>query len=257
MSSTAASACPECDRIQRARGVLVRGAFVVHGKPEPGPVPGWLVVAPRRHVEQLDELAPDEARELGPLLKDASAALRQAAGGEKIYLAVFAEQLPHLHVHLVARPPGWPLDERGAALLRSALVADATQAARVTQGALGLLARGLVRPGATRPASRSHKALLLSALVCPGAGQLVNGERAKGLAMIATALIGTAWVAWRLVSSILGRLPEAIDVSDPVAWAEAMSAAQSHSSAPLAIGTLLLGSLWIYSAWDAYRGSRP
>jgi hypothetical protein len=63
-------------------------------------------------------------------------------------------------------------------------------------------------------------------------------------------------VAWRLASSILGRLPEAIDVSDPVAWAAAASAAQDQSAAPLAVGTLLLGLLWIYSAWDAQRGSR-
>lgn len=256
MSSSDPKACPECERIQAARGVLVRGAFVVHAKPEPAPVPGWLLVAPRRHVEQLDQLDAGEARELGALLKDVSAALRQAAGGEKIYLAVFAEILPHLHFHLVARPPGWPDDERGAALLRSSQTVPAPDAARVTATALGLLARGPARAPTQKGRSGSHKALLLSALVCPGLGQLANGQRAKGIALIVTTVAGTAWLAWRLASVVIGRLPDADALADPLAWEQALSAARDPSTGPLAIGTLLLSLLWVYSAWDAHRHSR-
>jgi diadenosine tetraphosphate (Ap4A) HIT family hydrolase len=219
-------------------------------------VPGWLLVAPRRHVEQLDQLEADEARELGTLLKDVSAALRQAAGGEKIYLAVFAEILPHLHFHVVARPPGWPAEERGAALLRGSQAAPLAEAARVAAAALGLLARGPAHalPGTT--GSRSHKALLLSALVCPGLGQLANGERAKGLALIGATLVGTVWLAWRLAAQVLGQLPDAAALADPLAWERTISATREQSAGPLALATLLLGLLWAYSAWDAHRHSR-
>jgi diadenosine tetraphosphate (Ap4A) HIT family hydrolase len=68
-------------------------------------LPGWLVVASRRHVLALDELGHDEVARLGPLLRAASLALRGAVGCEKTYVMLFAEhpRYPHLHVHVVPR----------------------------------------------------------------------------------------------------------------------------------------------------------
>ena len=73
--------CPEC-RVASggasARGLpaLRVGSFVVHPKLEAPAVPGWLVVAPVRHVEQWDSLDAAELRELGPLVARVSGALR-------------------------------------------------------------------------------------------------------------------------------------------------------------------------------------
>ena len=68
-------------------------------------LPGWLVVLPRRHVTRLDELTREEAAELGPLLVDATAALRAVVGCLKTYVMLFAERegFGHVHFHVVPR----------------------------------------------------------------------------------------------------------------------------------------------------------
>jgi diadenosine tetraphosphate (Ap4A) HIT family hydrolase len=78
-------------------------------------LPGWLVVLPRRHVLALDELGPDEAGALGPLLADTSAALREVTGCVKTYVALFGEQegFAHLHFHVVPRLPTFGPELRG------------------------------------------------------------------------------------------------------------------------------------------------
>jgi diadenosine tetraphosphate (Ap4A) HIT family hydrolase len=84
------------------------------------PLPGWLVVASRRHVTALDELGVEEAQALGRLLQSASVALRQVLGCEKTYVMLFAEQpgYGHMHVHVVPRMPWFGETERSAASLR-------------------------------------------------------------------------------------------------------------------------------------------
>ncbi len=78
-------------------------------------LPGWLVVIPRRHVLALDELTPDEAADLGPLLSDLTAALREVVQCEKTYVALFAEAegFEHLHFHVIPRHPGLDAAYRG------------------------------------------------------------------------------------------------------------------------------------------------
>jgi diadenosine tetraphosphate (Ap4A) HIT family hydrolase len=70
-------------------------------------LPGWLVVIPRRHLLALDELTLEESAELGPLLSDLTAALRQVVHCEKTYVGLFAEAegFAHLHFHVVPRHP--------------------------------------------------------------------------------------------------------------------------------------------------------
>jgi diadenosine tetraphosphate (Ap4A) HIT family hydrolase len=77
--------------------------------------PGWLVVLPRRHVLALDELSPDEAAGLGPLLRAVTAALREVTGCAKTYVALFAEAegFGHVHFHVVPRPAGLDPKLRG------------------------------------------------------------------------------------------------------------------------------------------------
>ena len=76
---------------------------------------GWLILAPLRHVQALDELTADEALALGDLLRKASVALKSDTGCEKTYVMLFAEAegFAHLHLHLVPRMPDQPDDRRG------------------------------------------------------------------------------------------------------------------------------------------------
>lgn len=78
-------------------------------------LPGWLVVLPRRHVTALDELTPAEAADLGPLLREVTAALRAVTGCEKTYVALFAEAegFSHVHFHVIPRHPGQGRELRG------------------------------------------------------------------------------------------------------------------------------------------------
>lgn len=70
-------------------------------------LPGWLVMIPRRHILALDELTLEESAELGPLLSDLTAALRQVLQCGKTYVALFseAEGFEHLHFHVIPRSP--------------------------------------------------------------------------------------------------------------------------------------------------------
>jgi diadenosine tetraphosphate (Ap4A) HIT family hydrolase len=78
-------------------------------------LPGWLVVLPRRHVVALDELTAAEAADLGPLLRETTAALREVTGCEKTYVALFAEAegFGHVHFHVVPRHADLDRELRG------------------------------------------------------------------------------------------------------------------------------------------------
>ena len=83
-------------------------------------LPGWLIVAARRHVESLHELEPEEAEPLGGLLRAASVALQEIVGCEKTYVMLFAEhpRYPHVHFHVVPRMAWFGELERSAAAFR-------------------------------------------------------------------------------------------------------------------------------------------
>jgi diadenosine tetraphosphate (Ap4A) HIT family hydrolase len=76
---------------------------------------GWLVLVPTRHVTALDELAAEEVAELGPLLRDLSAALRDVTGCVKTYVMLLAEAegFEHVHFHVVPRMADQPAELRG------------------------------------------------------------------------------------------------------------------------------------------------
>ncbi len=125
--------CPECLALaDPATDLVLRTArFAVHPVIGGGAVPGWLVVAPLRHVEAIDRLDAEEQAELGPLLARVGAALRASTPAEKLYVNVFAEVVPHLHVHLIARPPSLPPERRGARLFLDPARADVAEVRRI------------------------------------------------------------------------------------------------------------------------------
>jgi diadenosine tetraphosphate (Ap4A) HIT family hydrolase len=94
-------------------------------------LPGWLVLALRRHAEALDELTADEAAALGPILAAASEALRQAVGCRKTYVMLFAEHplYPHVHLHVVPRMDWFTKDDLATAVFRFLNVPEQDQVA--------------------------------------------------------------------------------------------------------------------------------
>jgi len=71
-----------------------------------GQVPGFSFLEPKRHVRYIEELDGEEAATFGSVLARASAALKEAAGAERVYVYVFGGGIPHLHLHLAPHVAG-------------------------------------------------------------------------------------------------------------------------------------------------------
>jgi diadenosine tetraphosphate (Ap4A) HIT family hydrolase len=82
----------------------------------PAVLPGWLILKTLRHVESLSKLTMAEAAALGPLLHRATRALELATGADRIYSALFAEAVRHVHFHLIPRHDGVPESAHGPAV---------------------------------------------------------------------------------------------------------------------------------------------
>jgi len=82
--------------------------------------PGWLVLLPTTHATALAELEPQAAAELGPLLRDVSAALDAVVGCVKTYVVLFAEAegFGHLHFHVIPRMADQPDELQGPRIFR-------------------------------------------------------------------------------------------------------------------------------------------
>lgn len=223
------------------------GRFAVHPKLESPPVPGWLVVAPRRHVEQWDALDARELAELGPLVSRVAAALRACTPTAKVYVSVFAEVLPHFHVHVVARPPELADDERGARLFLSEVRVSDAEGAELFRRVSAWL-------GAA-PARSPWPSVLLSGLLWPGAGQLRNGERLKGILFGLVSLAMLARFAWRVVADATTVVLEA---RAPLGLLEMWDLAEEirrRNAVELGGLSTLLLILWGLSVFDAWRGA--
>jgi len=139
-------------------GVLYRDELVyaghVYTMGDEAAYRGHLVVEPRRHVEGFGLLTHDEAERVGRVANELAAVLRAKLGADHVYVwavggAPESERTPaHLHVHLVPRYPGTPLEYQGAAVTRwpeSPRVDEAAMRALVDQLREGLAA-GCVEP---------------------------------------------------------------------------------------------------------------
>jgi histidine triad (HIT) family protein len=140
------SPCSACDIVAGRRrppgGVLARSrGFLLHALDGPTPVRGWLVLTAARHVHGLYDLDGAEAAALGALAARVQRAQRSALGAEHAYAALFAEAVPHLHLHLVPRFSDAPPRLVGARVFLATAEeaipeADAIEAARAVARAL-------------------------------------------------------------------------------------------------------------------------
>lgn len=78
-------------------------------------IEGWLVLVTRNHRDAIADLTENEAAELGPLMRAVSIALKDITGCAKTYVAQFAENPDHRHVHfhVVAIAEDHPAELRG------------------------------------------------------------------------------------------------------------------------------------------------
>jgi hypothetical protein len=90
----------------------------------------------------------------------------------------------------------------------------------------------------------------LSALVCPGAGQIYNRERRKGTALVAASIVAGVALTGFIVRNVLRALPEDILTLDALQIYDIARQAPSGPAVTLS-GTALV-VLWIYGVVDAY-----
>lgn len=69
---------------------------------------GCILVKTKRHTPGFTDLTAAEGQAIGLALARLSNALKVVAGAEKVYVEMYAEVTPHLHVFLIARYPGTP-----------------------------------------------------------------------------------------------------------------------------------------------------
>ena len=77
-----------------------------------GELLGFSYLEPKRHIPHVTDLDGEEARTFGPALARTSAALQTATGSEVVYVYVFGDGVPHLHLHLAPHRAGDPLSDQ-------------------------------------------------------------------------------------------------------------------------------------------------
>ena len=92
--------------------------FVVYGFPDRCPIPGYVIVASRRHVRGLYDLDPGEAAALGPLAIRIQRAQKAALGAAHAYLFALGDKVHHFHAHVVPQYADTPAHLRGGRLFQ-------------------------------------------------------------------------------------------------------------------------------------------
>ncbi len=69
-------------------------------------VKGFCYLEPIKHIEYITELEGKEADEFGKILAYASKAIKKATGAKLVYVYIFGDHIPHLHVHLAPHIDG-------------------------------------------------------------------------------------------------------------------------------------------------------
>lgn len=75
-------------------------------------VPGFAYLEPKRHVPYITDLKEAEAASFGPVLARCTQSQREATGAEVVYIYIFGDGIPHLHVHLAPHRKGDALNDQ-------------------------------------------------------------------------------------------------------------------------------------------------
>jgi len=89
-------------------GTIYEDDFWLADHGTPALVRGYIVFKPKRHVEDVADLLPDETGTFGIALQRLLGAMRTALKPERVYVCAFAETVRHVHYHLLPRYAGMP-----------------------------------------------------------------------------------------------------------------------------------------------------
>jgi len=109
---TGPSGCPMCDGPRADPGffreqVWEDDLWRLTTSSGPGdPTLGFSYLEPKRHIPHITDLDGEEAATFGPVLARCTAALQAATGAELVYVYIFGDSIPHLHVHLAPHSAG-------------------------------------------------------------------------------------------------------------------------------------------------------
>jgi diadenosine tetraphosphate (Ap4A) HIT family hydrolase len=75
-------------------------------------VAGFAYLEPKRHISHVHALDGEEAGSFGVALAKCTKALKDATGSEVVYIYIFGDGVPHLHLHLAPHRAGDALSDR-------------------------------------------------------------------------------------------------------------------------------------------------
>lgn len=75
-------------------------------------VAGFAYLEPKRHISHIHALDGAEARTFGPALARCTQALKAVTQSEIVYVYIFGDGVPHLHVHLAPHRSGDALSDQ-------------------------------------------------------------------------------------------------------------------------------------------------
>jgi len=84
-------------------------------------VPGFAYLEPRRHIQYITVLDGAEAATFGTVMARCTQALKAATGAEVVYVYIFGDGVPHLHVHLAPHRAGDALNDQ---IIRGELIEE-------------------------------------------------------------------------------------------------------------------------------------
>ena len=84
-------------------------------------VAGFAYLEPLRHIPYITDLDGAEAASFGPAIARCTRVLRDVTGTEVVYVYIFGDGIPHLHVHLAPHRTGDALNDQ---MVRGELVEE-------------------------------------------------------------------------------------------------------------------------------------
>lgn len=73
---------------------------------------GFAYLEPKRHIRFITELDGAEAATFGAVMARCTQALKETTGSEVVYIYIFGDGVPHLHVHLAPHRKGDGLNDQ-------------------------------------------------------------------------------------------------------------------------------------------------
>jgi diadenosine tetraphosphate (Ap4A) HIT family hydrolase len=125
----------------RERRVYDGGAWFAFAT---GDVPGWVMLATKKHTEGMWSLSAEEAAGVGGAISAVGRAVKEATGAQRVHLVFLGEHALHFHLGFFPRADGEsPLLDNAPLLAAAQTRVDAEQARAVAERIRSALAAEL------------------------------------------------------------------------------------------------------------------